>query len=106
VFGDRFPIVWVRGRLARSRHPDSETSMFHVARHFRNALQPLVTCALDLNVTERQAWLQELRIDCPTVARELAQLLGAPLESTAHGGAADGANTVLPGSPEHLGLRR
>ena len=79
--------------------------MFDVARHFRNALQPLVACALDLHVTERQAWLQELWIDCPTVARELAQLLGAPLESTVHGVAEDGTNTVIPGSPEHLGLR-
>ncbi|MCC6430321.1 MAG: hypothetical protein IT354_05385 [Gemmatimonadaceae bacterium] len=79
--------------------------MFDVARHFRNALQPLVTCALDLDVTERQAWLHELRIDCPTVAREVARLLGAPLELLAHGGAKDGADEVIPGSPEHLGLR-
>ncbi len=78
--------------------------MSHLTRHFQNALQPLAKTALDLSASERRAWLQELRVDCPTVARELERLLGAPL-ATAERDANVPAYTVVPGSPEHLSLR-
>ncbi len=79
--------------------------MLPFARHFRNALQPLLHCALALNVSERAVWLHELRTDCPTVARELERLLGTPVDLPAPSGARSSAHDVVPGSPEHLGLR-
>jgi hypothetical protein len=81
--------------------------MFFFARYFRNALQPLVHCALTLNPPERAMWLHELRIECPKVAQELERLLGMSVE--VERGAPDAANPrsydVVRGSPEHLGLR-
>ncbi len=76
--------------------------MFHFARHFRNALQPLVHSALALNVSERAVWLHELRVDCPTVALELERLIGTRIDANGLGAA---VYEVVPGSPEHLGLR-
>jgi hypothetical protein len=79
--------------------------MFHFARHFRNALQPLVHSALALTVSERAVWLDELRTDCPKVVLELERLLGTRGEGSASNGLGGGAYVVVPGSPEHLGLR-
>lgn len=78
--------------------------MFHLMRHVRKALQPLAKSALDLEASERRAWLQELRTDCPTVARELERLL-EPGRATVECDDNRPACTVVPGSPEHLGLR-
>jgi len=78
--------------------------MFRFTRHFQNALQPLANSALDLNASERQAWLHELRAECPTVAREIERLLG-PMLAAAEGDASVPTCTVVPGSPEHLSLR-
>lgn len=89
----------------RSRHYDSEPDMFFFARHFRNALQPLVHCALGLNASERAMWLHELRADCPKVAQELERLLGTTVDWAAPNGGRPGTYEVAPGSPEHLGLR-
>jgi|GEM_PF-2935630 len=67
---------------------------------FSQALQPLVDRAEELDCRERQAWLTELRRDCPTVAKELEQLLSPHLMM----------NWLEDAEPMHaldmLGLRR
>jgi hypothetical protein len=78
--------------------------MLSLARHFRNALQPLVRRALDLDPSQRLSWLTELRADCPNVAREMERLLGPVLESSPLD-ATSSFRDVVPGSLEHLGLR-
>jgi hypothetical protein len=55
--------------------------MFSLKRHVWNALQPLLNRALDLAPAERLAWLDELRADCPTLARELELLLRPELDA-------------------------
>jgi len=77
--------------------------MFHITRHFRKALQPLANSVLDLAAPERHTWLQALRADCPTVARELERVLGEPL-TTAHRDADGPGCGAESGSPEYLGL--
>jgi len=57
--------------------------MFTLKRHVWNALQPLLNRALDLAPAERLAWLDELRTDCPTIARELELLLRPELDAAA-----------------------
>lgn len=83
--------------------------MLNIARHFKNAVQPLVRCALELGPSARGAWLNELRADCPSVARELERLMRPSLEAsqTLNAGlsACDVTRDVVPGSLEHLGLR-
>ena len=105
VFARRFSIVLVRGRFAELRHPTSEFHMFNVTRHFRHALQPLVRCALDLDPSERLRWLNELRADCPTVAREMERLMQPTLQALSTFDATSTPRDVVPGSLEHLGLR-
>ena len=79
--------------------------MFSLARHFQNALQPLVRRALDLHPSERLRWLNELRADCPTVAREIERLLPPTLESSAGFDMTSVPRDVVPGSLEYLDLR-
>ncbi len=79
--------------------------MFNLARHFQHALQPLCQRALDLDTATRVAWLNELRADCPTVARELERLIHPMLDACASSQATDTMCPVVPGSPEYLGLR-
>jgi hypothetical protein len=78
--------------------------MFNFTRHVGNAVQPLMHQMLDLDPSERGAWLTELRADCPTVARELERLMGPALETALSGDAATPVRDIVPGSPEHLGL--
>lgn len=79
--------------------------MLSLARLFRNALQPLVRCALDLDQSQRSAWLTELRADCPTVAREMERLMRPVLGSSSPDATSSSSRDVVPGSLEHLGLR-
>ena len=79
--------------------------MLNFARHFRNAVKPLVHGALDLDPSLRSAWLTELRADCPAVARELDRLLHPMLGASLAGNAETPMRDIVPGSPEHLGLR-
>lgn len=79
--------------------------MFNLTRQFGNAVQPLMHHMLGLDPVERGAWLTELRADCPTVARELERLMGPTLESALSASAAIPVRRIVPGSPEHLGLR-
>lgn len=79
--------------------------MFNLARHFRNAVQPLVHCALELTPAERGAWLIELRADCPSVARELERLMHPALEKPLNSELEACAHDIVPGSLQHLGLR-
>lgn len=79
--------------------------MLNLARHFRNAVQPLMHCALKLAPAERGVWLRELQAECPTVARELERLMQPALEASSTIDSAAGARAIVPGSPEHLGLR-
>lgn len=79
--------------------------MFNLRRLFHSAIQPLCQCALDLDASEREAWLKELRADCPTVARELERLIQPVLDSSPAHRATCALVTIVPGSPEHLGLR-
>jgi hypothetical protein len=79
--------------------------MFNLSRHFQNAVQPLVQCALNRDPAARRTWLNELRTDCPTVAREVERLL-----QHSHGTALAideevSGPEIVPGSLEHLGLR-
>lgn len=57
--------------------------MLNHTRHLHSALQPLLTSALALDPSDRQAWMDELHADCPTVARELEQLMRPLLKSSA-----------------------
>ena len=77
--------------------------MFSLKRHFWNALQPLLDRALDLEPSQRRAWLDDLRTDCPTIARELERLMRPELDSSDP--ASFATRDVLPGSLESLGLR-
>jgi hypothetical protein len=79
--------------------------MFNGTRHFHDAIQPLCARALDLDAGAREAWLDELRADCPTVVRALERLIKPVLDSCPAHRAAPATSHVLPGSPEHLGLR-
>lgn len=79
--------------------------MLNFARHFRNAIQPLVHCALDLAPAERGVWLRELRADCPSVARELERLMQSSLDASPTVEVEISVRHIVPGSPEHLGLR-
>ena len=83
--------------------------MFNFSRRLQSAIQPMCKRALELDASEREAWLEELRADCPTVARELERLLQPmlqqPLESHSAFGTTRATSMVAPGSPEHLGLR-
>lgn len=79
--------------------------MFNVTGHFQNAIRPLCQRALALDASERAAWLEELRADCPTVARELERLIQPTLELSSACCATIATNRVVSGSPEHLGLR-
>ncbi len=79
--------------------------MLNLARHFRNAVQPLVRCALELAPAERGVWLRELRAECPVVARELERLMQPALEATSAIDVETSAPAIVPGSLEHLGLR-
>lgn len=44
-------------------------------RHYRDALQPLLDRARSYQPVSQQLWLDELRADCPIVARDLEALL-------------------------------
>lgn len=78
--------------------------MFNLPRHFRVALQPLVSGALDLEPSERLRWLNELRADCPTVAREMERLMQPSTDSSSFD-ATVAPRDFVRGSLEHLGLR-
>lgn len=78
--------------------------MFNLKRHFWNALQPLLDQALDLDPAGRRAWLDDMRIDCPTIARELEVLMQPELESE-HDPTERTARDVVRGSLQALGLR-
>ncbi len=79
--------------------------MLNLARHFRNAVQPLVHCALGLASDERAVWLRELRADCPSVASELERLMPPALLSDVITNATHPEREIVPGSLEYLGLR-
>lgn len=79
--------------------------MFNVARHFRNALQPLVQRALELDELQRVAWLDDLRADCPGIVEELERLLRLALQASRPFDGDFTVSTVIPGSLEDLGLR-
>jgi len=79
--------------------------MFNFTRRLQSAIQPMCQRALELDAPEREAWLQELRADCPTVARELERLLRPMLESHPAHCTTLATSAVAPGSPEHFGLR-
>ncbi len=79
--------------------------MFNFTRHLQSVIQPLCQRALELDASERRAWLDELRADCPTVARELERLIQPMLESSPAYHPRFATSVVVPGSPEHLGLR-
>ncbi|WP_309673342.1 hypothetical protein [Gemmatimonas sp.] len=79
--------------------------MFNLARHFRNAVQPLVHCALELAPAERGVWLRELRAECPAVALELERLMQPALEAAITNDSEASARAIVPGSLDHLGLR-
>lgn len=55
--------------------------MLNHTRHLHSALQPLLTSALALDPSDRRAWMDELRADCPRIARELELLMRPLLES-------------------------
>ena len=78
--------------------------MFNLKRHFWNALQPLLNRALDLEPADRRAWLEDMRIDCPTIARELESLMRPEMELEHHS-TERSARDVVPGSLESFGLR-
>ena len=79
--------------------------MFNLSRYFQKAVQPLVFGALDRSPAERRAWLTELRADCPTVALEVERSLRQVLGSTHTSDDDVACCDIVPGSPEHLGLR-
>jgi hypothetical protein len=79
--------------------------MFNAARHFHQAVQPLLFTALALPSRQRAAWLEELRADCPTVARELDRLVCSSGAAPAEGALGDAERLIVRGSPEDLGLR-
>ncbi len=49
--------------------------MSQLNRHYRVALQPLLDRARSYQPVRQQLWLDELRADCPIVARDLEALL-------------------------------
>ena len=79
--------------------------MLNVPRHFRNAVQPLIQTALGLDLSARAAWWRELRADCPSVARELEQLMATVPEFTRSTDIVNRTRESEPGSLEYLGLR-
>ncbi len=79
--------------------------MFNLDRHFQAALQPLLERARNLPTDARQEWLDDLRIDCPSIAAELQlQLRIAPRLPSQDPGSRE-PRRVVPGSLESLGLR-
>jgi serine/threonine-protein kinase len=70
------------------------------------ALEPLLDEALDLAPAERAAWLADLRVRSPGLAREVETLLAAEGDLDARGFLADGAATGLPGVVPSLAGRR
>ncbi len=79
--------------------------MLNPTRHFSNAVQPLVHGALELTAAARGAWLNELRADCPSVARELERQMQPALEASSTIESEASAGAIVSGSLEHLGLR-
>lgn len=78
--------------------------MFNFTRHFQSSLQPLLERARTLTGSQRSAWLNELRAECPTVTCELERMLTAD-SRTADVAEVETECVAVAGSLESLGLR-